>query len=102
MGISLATQKVGGDRKGKSKNHSANLQNDPPVSQSQAAAKMNVSTRSEAAAKTVLDEGGPGLVAAVATDRKSKDHSANLPNDQPMSQSKLCKFAEYSIGDPKR
>ena len=41
---------------------SANL---PKVSQAEAAALLNVSTRSVTAAKKVLDEGAPALVAAV-------------------------------------
>jgi hypothetical protein len=56
----MANVNHGGDRK--SKNQSANLRLDI----NRAAKAMNVSARTVDAAKTVLRDGGPGMIAAVA------------------------------------
>ena len=60
----LANRTVGRYGQGRSSN-SANLQNKTTVAK--AARTMNVSPRSVEAAKKVLKEGGPGLVAAVVS-----------------------------------
>lgn len=64
----------GGDKK--SKNHSANLQNEVTVAK--AAKSMNVSPRTVEAAKTVLKEGGPGMIAAVAQGRIKVSKAARM------------------------
>jgi len=64
VGAKLSNMKVGGDRRS---DHSANLQNDK-VSQSAAAHRVSVSTRSVASARKVIDEGIPELSDAVEHD----------------------------------
>jgi hypothetical protein len=62
----MIAARMANQKRGKPKANSENSPN-KPVSQTQAAATMNVSDYSVKAAKKVLDEGGPSLVAAVVS-----------------------------------
>lgn len=67
---------------------SANLQNDDKVSQSDAAAAVNVSTRSVASAKKVLERGTPELIAAVDSGKVSVSKAAKIADKEPAQQKK--------------
>jgi hypothetical protein len=64
MTARIATAKHGGDRKSKNQEQNSTLEQ---ATIAKAAKSMNVSSFSVKAAKTVLKEGGPGLVAAVVS-----------------------------------
>lgn len=79
----LANMTHGGDRKS---DQAANLQDDrAPVTQAQAADMLNVSERSVATAKKVIEQGAPELVAAVESGAVSVSAAASvaeLPADE--------------------
>lgn len=84
------------ERRNSSENSSANLQNPPPapVSQADAAGLLNVSTRSVATAKKVLERGTPALVRAVDQGHMSVSAAAMTLDLPRAAQNKIAAKAE--------
>lgn len=86
--------------KPKQKASSANLQNsDPPVTQAEAAALLNVSPRSVAAAKKVHDKGSPELQAAVSSGDVKVSRAAKIA-DMPKSQQAQAIIEKHRRAEP--